>query len=128
MIDVACDIWIPAARPDVLDMGNVDRPQARLVVQGANIPVTREAEEALHRRGVLSVPDYIANAGGVSCAAVEYAGGTRRTAFATIEEKITENVTAVLEKALESGHSPRDAADGLTTARVRDAMRYRRAF
>lgn len=61
IIDVACGIWIPAARPDVLHAGNAARLQAKLVAQGANIPATAEAEAALHARGVLVLPDFIAN-------------------------------------------------------------------
>ena len=71
LVGVACDIWIPAARPDVINESNVDRLNTRLLVQGANIPVTEGAEERLHKRGILSVPDVIANAGGVICAAME---------------------------------------------------------
>ncbi len=78
VIDVECDIWIPAARPDVIRDDNVARLRARLVLQGANIPFTLGAEKLLHERGVLVVPDFIANAGGVICAAMEYRGATSR--------------------------------------------------
>ena len=81
ILDVDCDIWIPAARPDVLRGDNVSRLRTRLVPQGANIPCTPEAEQALHASGVLVIPDFIANAGGVICAAMEYRGGTQRAAF-----------------------------------------------
>jgi glutamate dehydrogenase (NAD(P)+) len=74
VIDVPCEIWIPAARPDVIDSGNVARLQTRLVAEGSNIPCTSEAEQALAARGVLVLPDFVANAGGVICAAVEYRG------------------------------------------------------
>jgi glutamate dehydrogenase (NAD(P)+) len=50
VIDVACDIWIPATRPDVIREDNVERLHAKLVVQGANIPFTLGAEKALHGR------------------------------------------------------------------------------
>ena len=126
IVGVACDIWIPAARPDAIRADNVDRVKARLIVQGANIPVTQEAEAVLHERGVLSVPDFIANAGGVICAAVEYAGGTEASAFQTIEDKIRTNTAAVLEKAEVSGEMPRAAATVLAEERVRRAMTYRR--
>ena len=76
VIDVEYDIWIPAARPDVLTATTVQRLSTRLVVQGANIPATAEAETWLHEQGILSDPDFIANAGGVICAAVEVQGGT----------------------------------------------------
>ena len=65
IIDVACDIWIPSARPDVLRADNVAQLQTKLVAQGANIPATEEAEAMLHARGILVLPDFIANAGGV---------------------------------------------------------------
>jgi glutamate dehydrogenase (NAD(P)+) len=126
IVGIDCEIWIPAARPDVLRADNVDQLQARLVVQGANIPVTDEAEAALHDRGVLSVPDFIANAGGVICAAVEYAGGSQTDAFQTIEEKVRSNTTQVLEAAKQAGERPRKAAVALAEQRVRTAMAYRR--
>jgi len=71
IVGVDCDIWIPAARPDVITMANVDSLRAKLVLQGANIPVSEEAEERMHQRGILSIPDFIANAGGVICATIE---------------------------------------------------------
>jgi glutamate dehydrogenase/leucine dehydrogenase len=128
LVAVDCDIWIPAARPDVLDTGSAARLRARLVLQGANIPATAEAEQLLHARGVLSVPDFIANAGGVICAAVEYRGGTETQAFAVIEERIRENTRAVLERARDHGVLPRAAAVDLARARVLEAAGYRRRF
>ena len=97
VIDIACDIWIPAARPDVINAGNVSRLNARLVAQGANIPCTREAELALHQRGELALPDFIANAGGVICAAIEYQSGTEKAALDYIDERIRANTRTVLE-------------------------------
>ena len=126
IIDVACDIWIPAARPDVLTADNVGRLQAKLVAQGANIPVSEEAERRLHERDVLSVPDFIANAGGVICAAAEYRGATQTAALAEIDEKIRRNTTDVLKAAADSGQTPRQAANALADRRLRSAMTYRR--
>ncbi len=126
IIGVACDIWIPAARPDVLRADNVGRLQAKLVAQGANIPATAEAEADLHRRGILVLPDFIANAGGVICAAVEYHGGTEQTALSVIRDRIAENTAAVLERAQRSNMLPRDAAMALAEERVRDAEQHRR--
>jgi glutamate dehydrogenase (NAD(P)+) len=126
IVDIACDIWIPAARPDVVRADNVDRLNTKLILQGANIPITVEAEASLHARGVLSVPDFIANAGGVICAAVEYAGGTETAALATIDEKVRRNTEEVLIAARDSGTQPRDAALAMARARVERAMTYRR--
>lgn len=122
VIDVECDIWIPAARPDVIRSDNVGRLKTRLILQGANIPITPDAEATLHRHGVLCIPDFIANAGGVICASVEYHGGTQNSALATIEEKISRNTRAVLEDAASKGVLPREAARALAERRVRRAM------
>jgi len=126
VIDIPCDIWIPAARPDVIHAGNVARLNAKLVAQGANIPCTPEAEAALARRGVLVLPDFIANAGGVICAAIEYHGGTETAALAAIDEKIRANTGAVLDAVQRHDMLPRAAADSLARARVERAMRTRR--
>jgi len=126
IIDVDCDIWIPAARPDVLRADNVGRLRARLVAEGANIPASAEAEAMLHARGILTIPDFVANAGGVICAAVEYHGGTETGAFQAIDEKIRHNTQAALRLAAERGITPRAAAEALADERVRDAMACRR--
>jgi glutamate dehydrogenase/leucine dehydrogenase len=126
IVDVDCDIWIPAARPDAINAGNVRRLRTRLVAQGANIPCTPEAEAALHERGVLVVPDFIANAGGVICAAIEYHGGGERAAFDAIDEKIRANTRFVLDESRRSGEPPRSAALALAERRVRAAAQTRR--
>ncbi|HEY8871805.1 MAG TPA: Glu/Leu/Phe/Val dehydrogenase [Stellaceae bacterium] len=126
VIDISCDIWIPAARPDVIHAGNVARLRTGLVAQGANIPCTPEAETALAARGVLILPDFIANAGGVICAAVEYRHGSEATAFSAIDEKIRGNTRAVLDGVRSSGALPRAAALALAKTRLQRAMATRR--
>jgi glutamate dehydrogenase (NAD(P)+) len=126
VLDIECEIWIPAARPDVVREDNVHRLKTKLVLEGANIPVTPGAETALHERGIVVVPDFIANAGGVICAAMEYQGATRAAAFATIQDRIRDNTLAVLEITKTKRIAPRRAGVELATARVREAMSYRR--
>ncbi len=126
VIDVECDIWIPAARPDVVREDNVARLKTRLVVQGANIPITAGAEQILHERGVMVLPDFIANAGGVICAAMEYAGATQSLAFQAIEERIRANVESVLAASKAQKILPRRAGLDLAARRVKQAMGYRR--
>ena len=126
LIDVECDIWIPAARPDVINEDNVHRLKTRLVIEGANIPVTHGAEEYLHNKGVLCVPDFIANAGGVICAAMEYQGAGQAAAFQAIEEKLRRNTSLVLEEAARRKIQPREAAVELAVQRVKRAMGFRR--
>jgi glutamate dehydrogenase (NAD(P)+) len=126
IVGVDCDIWIPAARPDVLREDNVDQVKARIILEGANVPATEAAERHLHERGVLVVPDFIANAGGVICAAVEFHDGSEAAAFAAIEEKIKRNTAEVLDAVKASGALPREAAMALAEKRVRKAMSTRR--
>ena len=127
ILDVECDIWIPAARPDVVRADNVHRLKARLMPQGANIPCTPEAEKALHERGVLVIPDFIANAGGVICAATEYprrhrAHGIRHTSTSAFAP--TRGWSS--KRAGRAKILPRAAAVALAERRVRAAMETRR--
>ncbi len=126
IIDCDCDIWIPAARPDVVNEKNVHRLKTRLVVQGANIPFTDAAEKYLHEKGVLCVPDFIANAGGVICAAMEYQGARQADVFAAIAEKVRHNTRLVLEEAKAKNNLPREAALHLAVQRLKKAMAYKR--
>lgn len=126
LVGLECDIWIPAARPDVIREDNVEFLNTRLFLQGANIPATPGAERRLHERGILSVPDFIANAGGVIAASVEYHGGTERAALDVIAEKIAANTRAVLEAARSKAVPTREAAHALAATRVERAMGLRR--
>ena len=123
---VETDIWIPAARPDVLSQDRTGDFKAKLILQGANIPMTHDTEKDLESRGVINVPDFIANAGGVICAAMEYQGQTAQGAFKAIEEKIRENTKEVLERSKRNSISAREAAENLAVDRVKAAMQTRR--
>lgn len=126
IIDIECDIWIPAARPDVIHEDNVNRLKTKMVVEAANIPITHAAEKILHDKGILCVPDFIANAGGVICAATEYQGGSQSSAFANIEEKLRRNTREVLQTAKQEKILPREAALALARKRIDKAMSFRR--
>jgi glutamate dehydrogenase/leucine dehydrogenase len=128
LVGLECEIWVPAARPDVFTAENAPSVKAKVIVQGANIPATADAEALFHERGVLCIPDFIANAGGVICGAVEYAGGSATEAFAEIEEKIRANTREVLENAAATGTQPRHAAIQLAKSRVKQMLDYRRHF
>lgn len=126
IIGIDCDIWIPAARPDVLNEENIQLLRTKLVVEGANIPITHGAERYLHEKGILCVPDFIANAGGVICAAMEYEGANECAVLQAIEEKVRLNTRLVLKDATKRGVLPREAALELALSRVHKAMSYRR--
>jgi len=76
---------------------------------------------------ILSIPDFVANAGGIICGAVEYAGGSERQAFERIEDTIRQNTREVLELARAEGCLLREAAMSIAQRRVSEAMAYRRA-
>ena len=126
IIDVECDIWIPAARPDVINEENVERLKTKFVISGANIPTTLGAEKILDEKGIICVPDFIANAGGVICAAMEYKGASESDAFGAIEDKLRRNTGEVLEYSTSKNIIPRQAAVELATQRVTKAMSFRR--
>ena len=121
------DIWVPAARPDVVTKANVDRLDTKIIVQGANIPVSEEAETVLHDRGVVSIPDFIANAGGLICGCVELQGGSVDDALAQVVDKIATNTHTVLDRAAADGVTPRAAGVALALDRIRAASRSQRA-
>jgi glutamate dehydrogenase/leucine dehydrogenase len=123
-----CDILIPAATPDVISKDNVEGVKAKLILQGANIPITKEAEETLHKKGLLSVPDFIANAGGVIMAAMEYAKKSEKEAFDAISERIKKNTKLILEKTFKENILPRQAAEAIAKERVLRAMQYKRVL
>jgi glutamate dehydrogenase/leucine dehydrogenase len=125
LFSLPCDILIPAARPDCIRADNAEAIRAKLILEGANIPATPEAEAILHRRGILVVPDFIANAGGVICAAVEYGGGSESAAFEQIAEKIRRNTQEVLERSRRESREPRSTAMEMAQERVLAAMSYR---
>src|SRR5437899_4519016 len=72
LLELPCDVLVLAAREDQLTSANADRVHASLVVEGANGPTTIEADEILGERGILVVPDILANAGGVTVSYFEW--------------------------------------------------------
>jgi glutamate dehydrogenase (NAD(P)+) len=65
LLEVDCDVLIPAATTEQIHGGNANKIKAKLIVEGANGPTTPEAEDILTDKGVFIVPDVLANAGGV---------------------------------------------------------------
>lgn len=124
IFSLPCDIFIPAARPDTLHKENAPQLQTRLVLQGANIPATPEAEKILFERGILVIPDFIVNAGGIICCSVEYQGGTEERAFVAIREKIRKNTERLLERLAHAKLLPREAAMHLAMERLHEAMSH----
>ncbi len=122
LFELPVDILIPAALPNVINESNVDKIKARVIVEAANIPTTPEIEEKLHQKGVLIVPDFVANAGGVISSYAEYRGHNPDHMFQLVEKKIKKTVKAVLQASKKSGRKPRDEAMDIAMKRVKEAM------
>ncbi len=125
LVMISTDIFIPAARPDVITEANADVVDAKLIIEGANIPITEDAEKMLHDRGILVIPDFVANAGGVITASVEYHGGTDMQAFDRIKSTISRSTKEILDKVYTEKRYPRETAVGIAKQKVLRAMKYR---
>jgi glutamate dehydrogenase (NAD(P)+) len=113
-LSVDTDVLVPAAVADSITAENCARVTASLVVEAANIPTTEEAQSLLHQRGVLVIPDYVANGGTnawfwwVLLGMIE---PTAEAAFRVIGENMRSSVAEMLELAARDGVLPRQAAD-----------------
>lgn len=117
IIRAPVDILITAAIPDLINKKNVRSVKAKLVVEGSNIAMTYDVEKILHKRGILVIPDFVANAGGVISSYVEYIGGNEKKMFKMVENKIKRNTQAVLNK-ISRTKIPRQAALEIAQKRV----------
>lgn len=125
LFGLSVDILIPGARPDVISKENVHDIKAKLIVEAANIPATLEAESILHKKRILVVPDFIANAGGIITGYVEYQHGTAEDAFKMTKDKCSENTKKVLDLVKDEGMMPRVAAETIAKERIIKSMLYR---
>lgn len=119
IFELTVDILIPSALPDVITKNNVENVKAKIIVEAANIPTTPKIEEILHKKGILVVPDIVANAGGVISSYAEYKGYNPKKMFNLIEKKIKRNVKIVLDKSKKDNVKPRDAAIGIAKERIK---------
>jgi glutamate dehydrogenase (NAD(P)+) len=115
------DVLIPGARPNVINESNMSAIRARMIVEAANIPIKPAVEAEIEKRGILIVPDIIANAGGVISSFVEHIGGTEEEMFQMVEEKIVSNTRLVLRESERIGNT-REAAMKIAKERVKHAM------
>lgn len=120
IFELPVDIVIPGALPDVITKTNVNKIKAKIVIEAANIPMTAEMEDVLHKKGILVVPDFVANAGGVISSYAEYVGHNPKNMFKLVEQKIKRNVKIVVERAKKENVKPRDAAMEIAQERVRN--------
>jgi len=123
------DILIPGARPNVITSANVNKIQAKLVVEAANIPVTDDAEEALFKRGIYSVPDFIANSGGILQGLIQMVGGdTAQVIFDGVKRSVQKGTREVLEASKANNVNPSKWAKQRAKEKVLEARAQRKVL
>lgn len=130
-LTLPCDVLVPAALENQITMDNVDAIRAKMIVEAANGPTSLEASEKLHERGVLVVPDVLANAGGVTVSYFEWVQNnqgyywTEEEVNRKLESKMIEAVKKVLGMAQSRGITPRLAAYMVGVQKYAEASRLR---
>jgi glutamate dehydrogenase (NAD(P)+) len=131
LLETKCDVFIPAALGGMIHKGNADRLQCRMIVEGANSPTTPAADEILEDKGVLTVPDLMANAGGVVVSYFEWAQNLQH--FRWEEREVNDKLGRIMRrayrevaaKAKEDGVPLRLASYEIGIERVAEAARTR---
>ncbi len=134
VLEVECDVLIPAALEQQITEENAGRLRCGLVVEGANGPTTPEAEALLLARGIRVVPDVLANAGGVCVSYFEWVQDIQRYSWDTIElqERLRRQLRAALAKVWSASErldcTWRTAALSVAVTRVAEAARLRGVY
>nr|WP_208016262.1 Glu/Leu/Phe/Val dehydrogenase [Fluviibacterium aquatile] len=87
VLESPCDILIPAALEGVINLNNVTRIQAKLIIEAANGPITAGADEYLRKQGVVVIPDMYANAGGVTVSYFEWVKNLSHIRFGRMQRR-----------------------------------------
>jgi glutamate dehydrogenase (NAD(P)+) len=134
LLTLKCDILVPAALENVITLHNADQIKARIVAEAANGPTTPHADEVLARKGILVLPDILANAGGVTMSYFEWAQDLQ--GYFWQESEVNQKLEGVMKRAFASVqetmrkfhvHS-RAAAYILAVGRVAEATLIRGLF
>lgn len=131
LLEVPCDILLPAAVQSVIHEGNAGKIQAKLIMECANGPTTPEAEKILESRGAIIVPDVLVNCGSAIVCSFERTQGLtdsywdRETVRSRLEERIVKAYQQTAAVAKELGVSYRDAAWVNALRKIEKAMLVR---
>jgi glutamate dehydrogenase (NAD(P)+) len=131
LIELDCDVLAPCALEQVITVENAARVQARMVCEGANGPTTPAADAILEDRGILVLPDVLANAGGVVVSYFEWVQGLQE--YFWKEHEVNAKLDDIAVRAFEEtwaarerhSTSMRTAAYGLAVQRVAEATTIR---
>ena len=131
LMELECDILVPAATENVITSRNADKIHAKVIVEGANGPVTANADKILDDKGVFVVPDILANAGGVTVSYFEWVQDrmsffwTQKEVEERMERIMVDSFAATVDMAQRFGESNRIAAYMLGVNRVAETTRIR---
>jgi glutamate dehydrogenase (NAD(P)+) len=134
LLEIDCDVLIPAAVEGVISVKNADAVKARVVCEAANGPVTFEGDKVLNDRGVFVVPDILANSGGVTVSYFEWVQDIQ--AYFWSEEEVNERLRQIIERAfaevyqlaIDKDMTLRQAAHWIGVGRVAEAHLTRGLF
>jgi glutamate dehydrogenase (NAD(P)+) len=134
LLEIDCDVLVPAAIEGVVTVKNADNVKANVVCEAANGPVTFEADKILNDRGIFVVPDILANSGGVTVSYFEWVQDIQ--AYFWTEEEVNDRLRMIMEKAFdevsalaeEKGLTMRQAAHWIGVGRVAEAHLTRGLF
>jgi glutamate dehydrogenase (NAD(P)+) len=134
LLTMKCDILIPAALENVITLNNADQIKAKIVAEAANGPTTPHADEVLARKGIMLLPDILANAGGVTVSYFEWVQDLQ--SFFWSEAEVNAKLESVMRRAFTEVHESarkhrthmRTGAYCLAVGRVADATLVRGLF
>jgi len=134
LLEIECDVLVPAAIEGVITVKNADKVKAKVVCEAANGPITFEGDKILHERGVFVVPDILANSGGVTVSYFEWVQDIQ--AYFWDEEEVNDRLRLIMERAFaevyelatSKGLSMRQAAHWIGVGRVAEAHLTRGLF
>lgn len=127
LLELSVDVLVPSALENVITDANVERIKAKLIIEMANGPITPTADEVLFKKGILSVPDIIANAGGVTVSYFEWEQNKKgekwgkEEVLGKLSSKITKAFNDTYAKMKELGTNMRVAAYAIAVSKVAQA-------
>jgi glutamate dehydrogenase (NAD(P)+) len=99
LLELDCEVLVPAALENEITQENADRVKARIIAEGANGPTTPEADDILFDKGAFVIPDILANAGGVTVSYFEWVQGLQ--SFFWSEDEVNKNLEKIMVKAFQ---------------------------